>query len=157
MPKLQGPDMRNTIAEALKTAMKAQDKRSLSTLRMIQSAIKDRDIANRGIGKGAAGDDEVLQILAKMVKQREESARAFDQGGRPELAAQERDEIEIIRAFQPKQLGDDEVMMAARAAMAETGASGPKDMGRVMAVLKERFAGQMDFGKASSVVKSLLQ
>ena len=149
--------MRETIAEALKTAMKAQDKRSLATLRMIQSAIKDRDIANRGIGKGAAGDDEVLQILAKMVKQREESARAFDQGGRPELAAQERDEIEIIRAFQPKQLGDDEVMAAARAAMAETGASGPKDMGRVMAVLKERFAGQMDFGKASSVVKSLLQ
>ena len=149
--------MRDTIAEALKTAMKAQDKRSLATLRMIQSAIKDRDIANRGIGKGAAGDDEVLQILAKMVKQREESARAFEQGGRPELAAQERDEIEIIRGFQPKQLGDDEVMTAARAAMAETGASGPKDMGRVMAVLKERCAGQMDFGKASSVVKSLLQ
>jgi uncharacterized protein len=149
--------MRETIAEALKTAMRAQDKRSLSTLRMIQSAIKDRDIANRGIGKGAASDDEVLQILAKMVKQREESARAFDEGGRPELAAQERDEIEIIRGFQPKQLGDDEVMAAARAAMAETGASGPKDMGRVMAVLKERFAGQMDFGKASSVVKSLLQ
>jgi uncharacterized protein YqeY len=149
--------MRETIAEALKTAMRVQDKRSLSTLRMIQSAIKDRDIANRGIGKGAAGDDEVLQILAKMVKQREESARAFDEGGRPELAAQERDEIEIIRGFQPKQLGDDEVMAAARAAMAETGASGPKDMGRVMAVLKERFAGQMDFGKASSVVKSLLQ
>jgi uncharacterized protein YqeY len=149
--------MRDTIAEALKTAMKAQDKRSLATLRMIQSAIKDRDIANRGIGKGAAGDDEVLQILARMVKQREESARAFEQGGRPELAAQERDEIEIIRSFQPKQLGDDEVMAAARAAMAETGASGPKDMGRVMALLKERFAGQMDFGKASGIVKSLLQ
>ena len=149
--------MRDTIAEALKTALKAGDKRRLLTLRMIQSAIKDRDIANRGVGKEAASDDDVLQILAKMVKQREESAKAFEDGNRPELAAQERDEIEIIRAFQPQQLSDDEVKAAAREAMAATGAAGPKDMGRVMAVLKERFAGKMDFGKASAIVKQLLQ
>ena len=149
--------MRTTIAEALKSALKAGDKRRLLTLRMIQSAIQDRDIANRGSGKGAAGDDEVLQILAKMVKQREESAKAFDDGNRPELAAQERDEIEIIRAFQPQQLSDDEVKAAAREAIAAIGAAGPKDMGRVMAVLKERFAGKMDFGKASAIVKQLLQ
>jgi uncharacterized protein len=149
--------MRTTIAEALKSALKAGDKRRLLTLRMIQSAIQDRDIANRGAGKGAAGDDEVLQILAKMVKQREESAKAFDDGNRPELAAQERDEIEIIRAFQPQQLSDDEVRAAAREAIAAIGAAGPKDMGRVMAALKERFAGKMDFGKASAIVKQLLQ
>jgi uncharacterized protein YqeY len=149
--------MRATIAEALKSALKAGDKRRLLTLRMIQSAIQDRDIANRGAGKGAAGDDEVLQILAKMVKQREESAKAFEDGNRPELAAQERDEIEIIRAFQPQQLSDDEVEAAAREAIAAIGAGGPKDMGRVMAALKERFAGKMDFGKASAIVKQLLQ
>ena len=149
--------MRDTITEAVKTAMKAGDKPRTSTLRMIQSAIKDRDIANRGVGKDAANDDDVLQILAKMVKQREESAKAFDDGNRPELAAQERAEIEIIRAFQPQQLSDDEVKAAAREAMAATGAAGPKDMGRVMAVLKEKFAGKMDFGKASGVVKQLLQ
>ena len=149
--------MRDTIAEALKTALKAGDKSRLLTLRMIQSAIKDRDIANRGVGKDAANDDDVLQILAKMVKQREESAKAFDDGNRPELAAQERAEIEILRAFQPQQLGDDEVKTAAREAIAATGAAGPKDMGRVMAVLKEQFAGKMDFGKASGIVKQLLQ
>jgi uncharacterized protein len=149
--------MRATIAEALKTALKAGDKRRVLTLRMIQSAIQDRDIANRGTGKAAADDDDVLQILAKMVKQREESAKAFDDGKRPELAALERDEIEIIRAFQPRQLSDDEVRAAAQAAITATGAGGPKDMGRVMAVLKEQFAGKMDFGKASAIVKQLLQ
>ena len=106
--------MRETIAEALKTALKAGDKRRVLTLRMIQSAIQDRDIANRGTGKAAANDDDVLQILAKMVKQREELAKAFEDGNRPELAAQERDEIEIIRAFQPQQLSDDEVKAAAQ-------------------------------------------
>ena len=149
--------MRETIAEALKTALKAGDKRRVLTLRMIQSAIQDRDIANRGTGKAAANDDDVLQILAKMVKQREELAKAFEDGKRPELAALERDEIEIIRAFQPRQLSDDEVKAAAQEAIAATGAGGPKDMGRVMAVLKEQFAGKMDFGKASAVVKQLLQ
>ena len=149
--------MRTKIAESLKSAMKAQDKQRLPTLRLIQAAIHDRDIANRGSGKEPASDEEILQILAKMVKQREESAKAFDDGNRPELAAQERAEIEIIRAFQPQQLGDDEVKAAAREAIAATGAAGPKDMGRVMAVLKEKFAGKMDFGKASGIVKQLLQ
>jgi uncharacterized protein YqeY len=148
--------MRDTISEALKTAMKAQDKGRVSTLRMVQAAIKDRDIANRGTGKPAATDEEVAQLLAKMVKQREDSAKAFDDGNRPELAAQERAEIEIIRGFMPKQLGDDEIEKAARDAIAATGAAGAKDMGKVMAALREKFAGQMDFGKASGVVKRLL-
>ncbi|ESZ18793.1 hypothetical protein X737_16175 [Mesorhizobium sp. L48C026A00] len=149
--------MRGKIAESLKSAMKAQDKRRLPTLRLIQAAIHDRDIANRGAGKEPASDDEILQILAKMVKQREESAKAFDDGKRPELAAQERDEMAIIRDFLPTQLGQAETETAIRAAIAETGASSVKDMGKVMAVLKEKYAGQMDFSKASGIVKGLLQ
>jgi uncharacterized protein len=148
--------MRETINEALKTALKAQDKSRVSTLRMVQAAIKDRDIANRGSGKGAATNEEIAQLLAKMVKQREDSAKAFDEGNRPELAAQERGEIAIIRDFMPKQLGDDEVEKAIREAIALTGAAGAKDMGKVMTALREKFAGQMDFGKASGVVKRLL-
>jgi len=148
--------MRETINEALKTAMRAQEKLRVSTLRMVQAAIKDRDIANRGAGKEPAGNDEVAQLLAKLVKQREDSAKAYDDGGRPELAAQERAEIAIIREFMPKQLGDAEVEAAAREAIAASGAAGPKDMGKVMAALHEKFAGQMDFGKASGVVKRLL-
>jgi uncharacterized protein len=149
--------MRGKIAESLKSAMKAQDKRRLPTLRLIQATIHDRDIANRGAGKEPASDDEILQILAKMVKQREESAKAFDDGKRPELAAQERDEMTIIRDFLPTQLGPAETETAIRAAIAETGASGVKDMGKVMTVLKEKYAGQMDFSKASGIVKGLLQ
>ena len=148
--------MRETINEALKTALKAQDKSRVSTLRMVQAAIKDRDIANRGAGKGAATNEEIAQLLAKMVKQREDSAKAFDEGNRPELAAQERAEIAIIRGFMPKQLNDDEVEKAIREAIASTGAAGTKDMGKVMAALREKFAGQMDFGKASGLVKRLL-
>ncbi|MER8826343.1 GatB/YqeY domain-containing protein [Mesorhizobium sp. M0938] len=149
--------MRGKIAESLKSAMKAQDKRRLPTLRLIQAAIHDRDIANRGAGKEPASDDEILQILAKMVKQREESAKAFDDGKRPELAAQERDEMAVIRDFLPTQLDQAETETAIRAAIAEAGASGVKDMGKVMAVLKEKYAGQMDFSKASGIVKGLLQ
>ena len=148
--------MRDTIGEALKTALKAQDKARVSTLRMVQAAIKDRDIANRGAGKPAATDDEIAQLLAKMVKQREDSAKAFDDGNRPELAAQERAEIDIIRGFMPKQLGEAEVEAAARDAIAATGAASAKDMGKVMAALREKYAGQMDFGKASELVKKLL-
>lgn len=148
--------MRERISEALKTALKAQDKLRVSTLRMVQAAIKDRDIANRGAGKDAAGNDEIAQLLARMVKQREDSARAFDDGGRPELARQERDEIEIIREFMPKQLGDAELEAAVRAAIAAVGAASVRDMGKVMAALREKHAGQMDFGKASGVVKTLL-
>ncbi len=148
--------MREKVTEEVKAAMKAGDKPRLTTLRLIQSAIKDRDIANRGNAKDAASDDEILQILAKMVKQREESAKAFDDGGRPELAANERAEIAIIRDFLPRQMDAAETEAAIRAVIAETGAAGVKDMGKVMAALREKFAGQMDFGKASGVVKGLL-
>jgi len=147
--------MRDKVTEEVKAAMKAGDKPRLTTLRLIQSAIKDRDIANRGNAKDAASDDEILQILAKMVKQREESAKAFEDGGRPELAANERAEIDIIRDFLPKQMDAAETEAAIRAVIAETG-SAVKDMGKVMAALREKFAGQMDFGKASGVVKGLL-
>ncbi|TGQ36456.1 MULTISPECIES: GatB/YqeY domain-containing protein [unclassified Mesorhizobium] len=149
--------MRGKIAESLKSAMKAQDKRRLPTLRLIQAAIHDRDIANRGAGKGPTSDDEILQILAKMVKQREESAKAYDDGKRPELAAQERDEMAIIRDFLPTQLDEAAVLAAAREAIASTGAASQKDMGKVMAALKEKYAGQMDFAKAGGIVKGLLQ
>jgi uncharacterized protein YqeY len=153
---MEGDAMRTTIGEALKTAMRAQDKLRVSTLRMVQAAIKDRDIANRGTGKGEAGNDEIAQLLARMVKQREDSAKAFDDGNRSELADQERAEIAIIREFMPKQLGDAEIEAAARSAIAAAGAASAKDMGKVMAALREKHAGQMDFGKASGVVKKLL-
>lgn len=149
--------MRETITEALKTAVKAQDKRRTATLRLVQAAIQDRDIAHRGAGKEPVTGEEIAQILAKMVKQREESARLYDEGNRPDLAAQERDEIEIIRDYLPQQLSDAEVEAATRAVIAEIGASGLRDMGRTMAALKEKFAGKMDFGKASGVVKALLK
>lgn len=149
--------MRQTISDALKTAQKAQDKGRVSTLRLVNAAIQTRDIENRGAGKPAASDDEVLQILAKMVKQREESIKAYEDGKRPELAELERAEIAIIREYMPKQMDASETEAAIRAAMAETGASGIKDMGKVIAVLRGRYAGQMDFGKASGAVKALLQ
>ncbi|PSJ60501.1 GatB/YqeY domain-containing protein [Kumtagia ephedrae] len=149
--------MRAAIAEALKTSLKAQDKRRTSTLRLINAAIQDRDIANRGAGKDPVNDEEILQILAKMVKQREESAAAFEQGSRLELAEQERQEIAIIREFLPRQLGEDEVKRACRQVVDEVGAGGLRDMGRCMNALKEKYPGKMDFGKASGIVKELLQ
>ena len=148
--------MRDQLAAALKDAMKAKDAPRLSTVRLMQAEIKTRDIANRGVGKGDATDDEILQIMAKMVKQREESAKIYEDNARPELAAKERAEIVVIQDFMPKQLSEADVRANVAAAIAETGASGPKDMGKVMAVLKERYAGQMDFAKASSVLKELL-
>jgi uncharacterized protein YqeY len=149
--------MRVEIAEALKASLKAQDKRRTSTLRLINAALQDRDIANRGAGKDPVSDDEIMQILAKMVRQREESAHAFEQGGRPELAEQERQDIVIIREFLPKQMDEEETRRAVREVIDEVGAEGLRDMGRCMAVLKERFPGKMDFGKASGIVKSMLQ
>ncbi len=148
--------LRETIAEALKEALKNKDKLRTGTLRLVNAAIQDRDIANRGTGKDPVNDDDILQILTKMVKQREESAKAFEDGARPELAAQERAEIAIIKDFLPAQMGADEVRAAAQGAIAETGAQGLRDMGRVMAVLKERYPGRLDFGKASALVKELL-
>lgn len=148
--------MRERLSEEVKTAMKGGDKARLSTLRLMQAAIKDRDIANRGAGKDAASDDEIAQLLAKMVKQREDSAKAYDDGNRPELAAKEREEIVVIRDFMPKQLDQAETEAAIRAAIAEIGAAGVKDMGKVMAALRGKYAGQMDFGKASGLIKGLL-
>jgi uncharacterized protein len=148
--------MREKITEDVKSAMKAGEKDRLSTLRMMQAAIKDRDIANRGLGKEAAGEDELLQLFTKMVKQREESAAIYDKGGRPELAAKEREEIGLIQAYMPKQLSDAETKDAIAAIITATGAASVKDMGKVMAELRAKFSGQMDFGKASGVIKSLL-
>jgi uncharacterized protein YqeY len=148
--------MRDTITAALKDATKAQDKRRVSTLRMVSAAIKDRDIAARGTGKGTATDAELLELLAKMIKQREESQKIYADAGRAELATQEAEEIVIIREFLPQQLSPADVDKAIAAAIAETGAASVKDMGKVMAVLKDRHAGQMDFGKASAAVKAKL-
>jgi uncharacterized protein YqeY len=147
--------MRERINEALKQAMRARDAARTGTLRMINAAIKDRDIEARARGR-AASDDEILAALSRMIRQREESAKLYDEGGRPELAERERAEIELIRSFMPKQMGDDDIRAAAQAAIAETGATSARDMGRVMAFLKERHAGGMDFGKASGVVKAIL-
>jgi uncharacterized protein YqeY len=147
--------LRDQLATQLKEAMKAKNAERLSTVRLIQAAVKDRDIANRGIGKEQASDDEILQILAKMVKQRDESAKIYEENSRPELAAKERAEIIVIQDFMPKQLSDSEVRANVSAIIAETGAAGAKDMGKVMAALKERYAGQMDFAKASATVKEL--
>ena len=149
--------MRDKLSEALKGAMKAKDSRRLSTMRLIQAAIKDRDIGNRGAGKDPVSDDDILQILQKMVKQREESAKIYEDAGRAELATQEREEIEVIKGFMPEQLSDEKVRGLIQAAVTETGAQGLRDMGKVMAVLKEKYPGQMDFAKASGVVKDLLK
>ncbi|MGO8501013.1 GatB/YqeY domain-containing protein [Rhizobium leguminosarum] len=148
--------LRDQLATQLKEAMKAKNTERLSTVRLIQAAVKDRDIANRGTGKEQASDDEILQILAKMVKQRDESAKIYEENARPELAAKERAEIIVIQDFMPKQLSDAEVRANVSAIITETGAAGAKDMGKVMAALKERYAGQMDFAKASATVKELL-
>ncbi|TAM99955.1 MAG: GatB/YqeY domain-containing protein [Rhizobiaceae bacterium] len=148
--------MRGGIEEALKNALKAKAADEVSTLRMMRAAIQQRDIENRGAGKPPASDEDVLQVLAKMVKQREESAAAFEAGKRPELAAKERGEIAVIRNFMPKQMDEAEIRVAAQAAVSETGAASMKDMGKVIARLREKHAGQMDFGKASAIVKSLL-
>lgn len=148
--------MRETVTNALKDAMRNKDKDRLSTLRMVNAAFQDRDIANRGVGKGAADNDELLQILTKMVKQREESAKAYTDGGRPELADKERAEIEILREFLPAQMSEDEARAAIAAAVKEVGAESVKDMGKVMAELKARYTGQMDFSKASGIIKQLL-
>ena len=149
--------MRAVLADALKSALKTQDKLRISTLRLIHAAIQDRDIANRGAAKDPVSDEDILQILTKMVKQRQESAKAFEDGGRPELAAQEREEIAVITGFLPKQMGEAEVRAAIAALIKETGAASAKDMGKVMGLLKSRYAGQLDFSKASGLVKEALK
>lgn len=148
--------LRDRFTSDLKEAMKAGDKDRLGTIRLIQAALKDKDIEARGAGKGPLGDDEILQLLQKMVKQRQDSVKLYHEGNRPELAAKEEAEIAVIAAYMPKQMDEAEAKAAIAAVIAETGASGMKDMGKVMGELKARFAGQMDFGKASPLVKQLL-
>lgn len=148
--------MREQFTAALKEAMKAGDKARLSAVRLVQAAIKDKDIEARGAGRTQATDDEILALLQKMIKQRQESAAIYRENSRPELAETEEGEIAVISSFLPRQLDEAETKAAIAAAITETGAAGMKDMGRVIAHLKERFAGQMDFGKASGLVKAAL-
>ncbi len=148
--------MRDQINQALKQALKNRDSRRMGTLRLINAAIKDRDIEARGKGKEAVDDAEILQILQKMVKQREESAAVYAENDREELAAQERAEIEVIQDFLPKPLSDEEVEKAIDSAIAETGAESLKDMGKVVGILKAKYPGRIDFGQASKTVKAKL-
>jgi uncharacterized protein YqeY len=148
--------LRDDINNAVKEAMKAKDERKLSTLRMVNSTIKNADIEARGQGKPPLADGDLLGVLQKMIKQRQESVELYEKGNREELAAQERAEIAVISAYLPKQMSDDDVKAAVAAVIAETGASGIKDMGKVIGALKAKYAGQMDFGKASGVVKAAL-
>lgn len=149
--------MHERFNEALKVALKSQDKVRISTLRLINAAIKDRDIADRTDNGGAGvSEDVVLEILAKMIKQRQESLSAYEEAGRLDLADQERSEIVIIQEFMPRQLEDDEITAAVDAALAEVGAETLKDMGKVMGLLKQKYTGQMDFGKAGARVKEKL-
>ncbi len=149
--------MHERFNEALKVALKSQDKVRISTLRLINAAIKDRDIADRTDNGGAGvSEDVVLEILAKMIKQRQESLSAYEEAGRLDLADQERSEIVIIQEFMPRQLEDDEIVAAVDAALAEVGAETLKDMGKVMGLLKQKYTGQMDFGKAGARVKEKL-
>ena len=150
-------DLRERIQTATKEAMKARDQLRLSTLRLIGAAIKDREIAQRGEdGKGALTGDDVVALLSRMVKQRQESARAYEEGGRLELAEREQAEIGIIQEFLPRQLSADEVEAGIASVIADLGATGVRDMGRVMGALRERHAGQMDFGAAGALVKARL-
>lgn len=150
-------ELRARLQDATKQAMKSKDSARLSTLRLIGAAIKDREIAARGgDGDGTLTEADLVLILSRMVKQRQESARAYEEGGRLELAAKEEQEIGIIQEFLPRQMTEAESRAAIDAAIADLGAAGIRDMGRVMAALKERHAGQMDFGAAGPMVKDRL-
>jgi uncharacterized protein YqeY len=148
--------LRDKINDRVKDAMRSQDKLTLSTLRLVNAAIKNADIEARGAGKAQLSDDELLGVLQKMIKQRQESVELYEKGGRKELADQERGEIAVITGFLPKQMSDDEMKAAIKAVINETGASSMKDMGKVIGALKAKYAGQMDFGKASGLVKGAL-
>lgn len=147
--------LRDKLSDAVKDAMKSGEKLKLSTLRMVQAAVKNADIEAR-TGKGPLDDDAILGIMQKLIKQRQDLVELYEKGGRAELAKQEKDEIEIIKGFMPAQMSDVEMKAAISEIIAREGASGVKDMGKVMASLKAAYAGKMDFGKASGAVKSLL-
>ncbi|KRE02097.1 glutamyl-tRNA amidotransferase [Bosea sp. Root381] len=148
--------LRERFTADLKEAMKAGEKGKVSTIRLITSALKDKDIEARGLGKGETTPDELLALLQKMIKQRQESIAIYEANGRPELAAGEKAEVEVISGYMPKQMSDDEVQAAIAAAVTESGAASVKDMGKVIAILRANYAGQMDFGKASGMVKAAL-
>ena len=148
--------LRENINNAIKDAMKARDEHRVSTLRMMNAAIKNADLEATGQGKGELNEADLLSLFQKMIKQRQESAELYDKGARPELAGAERAEIEIITAYLPQQMSDVEAGSAISALLQEINAETMKDMGRAMAALKERFAGKMDFGKASGKIKELL-
>lgn len=148
--------LRERLQAALKDAMKAKEADRLSALRLINAAIKDREIAGRGEGGAEVSDADLLAVLGKMVKQRQESARIYEEGGRLELAEKELAEISVIEEFLPRQLSADEVKAAIAAAVTEAGASSIRDMGKVMAVLKGKYTGQMDFGAVGATVKAQL-
>ena len=148
--------LREQIADSLKAAQKGQDRKRTSTLRLIHAAIIDRDIALRGKGKDRADDEEVLDILAKMVKQREESSVLYAKGGRQDLADQELTEIDIIKEFMPAQLDDEKMDSVIAELIEETGAQSLRDMGKIMGLLKERYRGQVDMGKAGAKLKEKL-
>jgi uncharacterized protein YqeY len=149
--------LREAFTQRLKAAMRARDARTLSAVRMILAALKDRDIAARGTGNpDGIADTDIQRLLQGMVKQRRESIALYRQGNRPELAEREEQEIAVIESFLPKQMSDDEIAAAAREAIAETGAAGVKEMGKVMGVLRDRHAGGIDMARAGAVVKQLL-
>lgn len=151
--------LRDKINDVLKTAMKSKEQTKVSTLRLINAAIKDRDIADRtkgGADEEGIGDDAILQLLQSMVKQRIDSIEAYNKGGRPDLASRESEEIEVIQFFLPEQLCDDEMVAVVTGVIEELGASNLKEMGAVMAKLREDYSGQLDFGKASGIVKERL-
>ena len=148
--------LRTRFSEALKDGLKSKNERMVATVRLIMAGLKDKDIAARPKGVTAIPDEEILQMMTGMIKQRRESIDMFEKGNRPELAKQEQDEIDIIQGFMPKQMDEAEQAAAIKAAIADSGAASIKDMGKVMAVLKEKYAGQMDFSRASGAVKQHL-
>jgi len=149
--------LRDDINSALKEAMKAKNERAVSTLRLVNSSLKNADIEARGAGKPALDDAAVLSVLQKMIKQRQESVELYKKGGRDDLVKQEEEEIAIISGYLPKQMSEAEMAAAIDAAIKETGAAGMKDMGKVIGVLRGKYAGQMDMAKASAAVKAKLQ
>jgi uncharacterized protein len=148
--------LRDRFTAEMKEAMKAGEKARLGAIRLIQAALKDKDIEARGAGKGPLSDEEILALLQKMVKQRQESIAMYEQGGRTELAQQEKDEVAVITSYLPQQMDEAETKAAIEAAIAETGAASMKDMGKVVGILRAKYAGRMDFAKASGLVKDLL-
>jgi uncharacterized protein len=148
--------LRERFTAEMKEAMKAGDKGKLGAIRLIQAALKDKDIEARGNGKEPLSDEEILALLQKMVKQRQESITMYEQGGRTELADQEKNEVAVISSYLPQQMDEAETKAAIEAAIAETGAASMKDMGKVVGVLRAKYAGRMDFAKASGLVKDML-